>query len=80
MNVYYIINEAFFIRAFQVLNPRNSMYISNNDGKLNSYLVPGKDTLINGNCLLRMGRSNYTPEDMAKIQNALSKKKYYNAS
>lgn len=77
LNVYYIINEAFFIRSFQVLNPRNSMYISNNDGKLNSDLIPGKDTLINGTCMMRMGRKIYTPEDMAKIKNALSKKRYY---
>lgn len=79
LNVYYIINEAFFIRSFQVLNPRNSMYISNNDGKLNSDLIPAKDTLINGNCMIRMGRGNYTPEEMSKIEFALSKKRYRNA-
>ena len=56
------------------------MYISNNDGKLSSDLVPGKDTLINGNCLIRMGRKNYTTDEMAKVQAALSKKKYYNVS
>ena len=66
------------MRAFQVLNPRNSMYISNNDGKLNTDLIPSKDTLINGNCLIRMGRKHYTQEEIQKVQSALSRKRYYN--
>jgi DNA-directed RNA polymerase beta' subunit len=68
LNIFYIINKAFYERAFQVLNPRNSMYISNNDGKLNMDVVHQRDTLINSNTLVRLGRGNYTPEQIAKLE------------
>jgi hypothetical protein len=68
LNIFYIINKAFYERSFQVLNPRNSMYISNNDGKLNMDVVHQRDTLINSNTLVRLGRSNYTTEQLAKIE------------
>jgi len=68
LNIFYIINKAFYTRAFQVLNPRNSMYISNNDGKLNMDVVHQRDTIINANTLVRLGRKNYSEEQLAKIK------------
>lgn len=68
LNIFYIINKAFFERSFQVLNPRNSMYISNNDGKLNTDVVHQRDTLINSNTLVRLGRNKYSAEELAKIE------------
>lgn len=70
LNVYLIINDAFFKRAYEVLNPRNSMYISNNDGKLNMDVIPARDTLVNFNTFLRLGRSNYTSYDIKAINDA----------
>lgn len=68
LNIFYIINRAFYERSFQVLNPRNSMYISNNDGKLNTDVMHQRDTLINANTLVRLGRESYTAEELAKIE------------
>jgi DNA-directed RNA polymerase beta' subunit len=68
LNIFYIINRAFYERSFQVLNPRNSMYISNNDGKLNTDVMHQRDTLINANTLVRLGRGSYTAEELAKIE------------
>ena len=67
LNVYYIISSAFFKRANQVLNPKNSMYISNNDGKLNPAVIPDKDTLINSTAMIRLSRHKYTPEQLELI-------------
>lgn len=64
LNIFYIINEAFYQRCFQVLNPRNSMYIDNNDGFANRALLPFKDTLINSNTLRTLGTRFYTPEQL----------------
>lgn len=74
LNMFYIINRAFYERSFQLLNPRNSMYISNNDGKLNTSVMPQRDTLINANTLMRLGRKKYTEEQLQQINNV--KKQY----
>jgi hypothetical protein len=44
------------------------MYISNNDGKLNTDVMHQRDTLINANTLVRLGRGSYTAEELAKIE------------
>ena len=68
INVFHIINEAFFIRAYEVFNPRNNMYISKNDGMLNKQVLVQRDTLINANTLVRLSRGNYSEEDLANIR------------
>lgn len=80
LNIYYIVNEAFFRRCYQVINPRNSMNISNNDGKSNSSLLPYKDTLINSNTMLNLGRSKYSAAQLKKIKEFMNKynKKLHN--
>lgn len=72
LNVYYIINKAFYRRANQVLNPRKSMIISNNDGKLNKDIIPAKDTLINANTLVYLGRNNYSKDEIDQIMSIKS--------
>lgn len=67
LNIFYIVNEAFYRRCYQVLNPRNSMYISNNDGRVNKDLLPFKDTLINANTFRRLGIRHYTKEQLQAI-------------
>lgn len=67
LNVLLIINEDFKNQAERILNPRNAMYVSKNDGKLDSGMVPNKDTLINLNSLLYMSRKNYTDDQVEKI-------------
>lgn len=67
LNIMLIINREFFIRANEIFNPRNSMYISRNDGKFNDQVNHKKDTIINGNTLLHLGDHVYTEEDHKMI-------------
>lgn len=67
LNIFLIINQKFYERCYEIFNPRNAMYISRNDGNLNSSVLVQRDTLINANTLMYLGRNNYTPEQMAKI-------------
>jgi hypothetical protein len=73
LNIFHIINKAFFERCYTVFNPRNSMYISKINGKLNSDVLVQRDTLINANTFVYLGRNNYSEEQMAKI-NAIKEK------
>ena len=70
-----IINQAFNERAKVVFNPRNAMYISRIDGKLNKDVLVQRDTLINANTLMYLGRDKYTPDQMANIQRLRKKQK-----
>lgn len=67
LNIFIIINRAFYERCYVVFNPRNAMYISRIDGKMNADVLVQRDTLINANTLLHLGRHNYSKEDMDKI-------------
>lgn len=77
LNVFHIINKAFFERCYVVFNPRNAMYISRVDGKLNKDVLPQRDTLINANTFLYLGRNNYAKEQMDKINAIKEKQKAY---
>jgi hypothetical protein len=43
------------------------MYISRIDGKMNADVLVQRDTLINANTLLHLGRHNYSKSQMDKI-------------
>ena len=68
INVLHIISDAFFKRTNQVFNPRNAMYISRNDGMLNSGVLPQKDTLVNANTLNDLSLQKYSPEELEHIR------------
>ena len=53
------------------------MYISRINGKLNGDLLVQRDTLINANTFLHLGRKNYTPEMLDKIAKIKEKQKEY---
>ena len=54
------------------------MYISRIDGRLNKDLLVQRDTLINANTFLYLGRDKYSDQNMSKIQRIVAKqKKYY---
>ncbi len=53
------------------------MYISRIDGKLNSDLLIQRDTLINANTFLHLGRENYSHEQLDKIKAAKARQKEY---
>lgn len=77
LNILFIINEAFFERCYQIFNPRNAMYISRIDGKLNSDLLVQRDTLINANTFLHLGRKYYSAEQIDRIKAIKEKQKLY---
>lgn len=68
LNVLMIINRKFYERCCEIFNPRNAMYISRNDGLSNSAVLVQRDTIINANTLVYLGRKNYTKEQMDKIK------------
>ncbi len=53
------------------------MYISRIDGKLNSDLLIQRDTLINANTFIHLGRDNYSPQQIEKIKAAKERQKAY---
>jgi hypothetical protein len=67
LNVMHIINKAFLERCYVIFNPRNAMYIGRVDGKLNAGILPQRDTIINANTFIGLGRKNYSKEDFDKI-------------
>ncbi len=77
LNIFHIINQAFFERAYIIYNPRNAFYISRIDGKLNSDVLVQRDTLINANTLIYLGRNNYTKKNMDKINKIKERQKAY---
>lgn len=75
LNILLIINKAFYERAYQIFNPRNAMYISRNDGKFNNAVNHQRDTIINTNTLLRMGRNMYTNEMLNRLNRIKNKQR-----
>lgn len=72
----YIINRDFLERAIEIFNPRNAFYISRNDGLFNNLVNHQKDTLINANTLVELGRDIYTAEDLNNIMRIKQKWQY----
>ena len=70
LNILLIINKDFQTAAENVFNPRNSMYISKNDGMFNNSYNHKRDTIINMNTLVQLSRSKYTPQQLASIRAA----------
>lgn len=70
VNILLIINKEFQTAAENVFNPRNSMYISKNDGMFNNSYNHKRDTIINMNTLVQLSRSRYTPQQLASIKAA----------
>ena len=60
-------NQTFIRLAWEEFNPRNAMYISRDNGYFNANASMQRDTLINANTLARLGRENYTQEEIAKF-------------
>lgn len=70
LNIMLIINKDFQVAAENVFNPRNSMYISKNDGMFNNSYNHKRDTIINMNTLVQLSRSRYSPEQIGRIKAA----------
>lgn len=73
LNILFIINKAFKERSLQLFNPRNTMYISRNDGQFNNDVNHQKDLIINTNTFIDIGKDVYTEDDEKIIQTLLNK-------
>ena len=79
--MFHIINEAFFQRAFEIFNPRNSMYISRNNGTFNLDACVQRDTIINANTLMYLGRNSYNKDQLNRLREMKQKnREYYHAA
>ena len=67
LNIMLIINKEFQTAAEYVFNPRNSMYISKNDGMFNNSYNHKRDTIINMNTFVQLSRDSYSPEQLEAI-------------
>lgn len=68
LNIWYLINKEYIARCERSFNPRNAMYISNNDGMFNNNLNHARDLLINMNSFIHYSRDAYTPEELKTLQ------------
>ena len=67
LTVLLIINKAFYEEAYKVLNPRNALYISRNNGMFNNAMNHSRDVIININTLIGLARKNYTKKMLDHI-------------
>ena len=65
LNILYLYNKDFIRVADDIMSPR-SLFISNNDGKLDSNMLFGRDVLINANAM--KGLCKYTDDQVSRIK------------
>jgi hypothetical protein len=66
LNVLTLINNAFIEACEYTFNPRNAMYISRNNGLFNHSVCVQRDSIINANTLLNLGRK-YIDNDEKRV-------------
>jgi hypothetical protein len=76
LSIFLINNKAFYEEAFKVLNPRNALYISRNNGMFNKAMNHSRDTIININTLIGLSRKNYSQEQLEKIKRIKEQKHF----
>lgn len=70
LNILYVINKSFARAASLAFNPRNAMHISKNDGFFDNDYNQQRDTIININTFVQLGRENYSQEQLDAIKRA----------
>jgi DNA-directed RNA polymerase beta' subunit len=68
LNIMFLINKEMIAACEKTFNPRNTMYISTNDGRFDNRLNHAKDTIVNCNTLRRLGIDSYTQEELNQIK------------
>lgn len=68
LNTIVIISDAFYEACRMIFNPRNAMYISHDDGLFNTQVCIERDSVINANTLMNLGRKNYTKKQLDNIK------------
>ena len=54
---------------YYILSLVHNQYISHNDGMFNNAVNQQRDTLINANQMIDLGRAHYTPEELQILEN-----------
>lgn len=67
-----MINKDLIKATNIVFNPRNAMYISKNDGFFDNNYNQQRDTIINMNTFVYIGRDAYSNEQIETIRRAQS--------
>ena len=67
LNILVLVNQAFIEACYYTFNPRNAMYISRNNGLFNGSVCVQRDTIINANTLLNLGRK-YIENDERRVK------------
>lgn len=67
LNIMWILNENFRRAAELILNVRNAMMISKNDGMFDPNYNHQRDTIINANTIVYLSRANYSKALIDKI-------------
>ena len=67
-NIMYHLNKDFIEAAERVMNPRNAMQISRNDGMFNDNVNHAKDVLINCNSMIQLSRDKYSAKQLEMIK------------
>lgn len=67
LNIWYLINKEYIKRCERTFNPRNTMFISKNDGLFNNDLNHSKDMLITANSFINISRDTYSEDEKAHI-------------
>ena len=70
LNILYIINKDFERATNLAFSPRNSLYISKNDGFFDNNYNQQRDTIVNLNTLAQLGRDKYSKKQLAMIKAA----------
>jgi DNA-directed RNA polymerase beta' subunit len=68
LNIMYLIDKDFIHQCEKTFNPRNTMYLSINDGRFDNRLNHSKDTIINMNTLRKLSFNSYTSEELENIR------------
>lgn len=67
LNILVLVNQAFIEACYYTFNPRNAMYISRNNGLFNGSVCVQRDSIINANTLLNLGRK-YIDNDEKRVR------------
>ena len=68
LNIILLINNDLKAAANEVFNPRNAMFISRNDGSMESFFNLQDDAIILVNTFLSMTNNNYNEEDLREFE------------
>lgn len=68
MNILLLLNKEFIAACEEVFNPANALMISRNDGLFSNDVNHFKDTIVNLNSFLHMGRDAYSEEEIEYIK------------